>query len=69
MAIIPLKDGHRLEYNIKPPFSHREWAIKFAVGVSGPTVLVKGRLREAKRRLDLLIGFTTPEIKERRIDE
>jgi hypothetical protein len=69
VAIIPLKDGHRLEYNIKPPFSHREWAIKFVVGVGGPTILVKGSLQEAKCRLDTLIGLTTPEIKERRIDE
>jgi hypothetical protein len=69
VAIIPLKDKHRIEYNIDPPFSHREWAIKFVVGVGGPTILVKGSLQEAKRRLDLLIGFTTPEIKKRRIDE
>ena len=64
VAIIPLKDGHRLEYNIKPPFSHREWAIKFVVGLGCPTILVKGPLQKAKRRLDLLIGFTTPEIRE-----
>ena len=64
VAIVPLKDGHRFEYNIKPPFSHREWAIRFVVGFGGPTILVKGPLQEAKRRLDLLIGFTTPEIRD-----
>jgi len=62
VAIIPLKDGHRLEYNIKPPFSHREWAIKFVGSVDCPAILVKGSLQEAKRRLDMLIGFPTPEI-------
>jgi hypothetical protein len=28
----------------------------------GPAILVKGSLQEAKRRLDMLIGFPTPEI-------
>jgi hypothetical protein len=64
VAIVPLKDGRRFEYNIKPPFSYREWAIKFVVGFDCPTILVKGSLQEAKRRLDMLIGFTTPEIKQ-----
>jgi hypothetical protein len=62
VAIIPLKDEHRFKYKIKPDFSHREWAIKFVVGFDCPAILVKGSLQEAKRRLDMLIGFTTPEI-------
>jgi hypothetical protein len=62
VAIIPLKDGHRFEYKIKPDFSHREWAIKFVGSVDCPAILVKGSLQEAKRRLDMLIGFPTPEI-------
>ena len=37
VAIVPLKDGHRFEYNIKPPFSHRECAIKFVEGFGCPT--------------------------------
>jgi len=67
VAIIPLKDEHRFEYEIKPNFSHREWAIKFVLskfvlGFDCPAILVKGSLHEAKRRLDALIGFPTPEI-------
>lgn len=63
VAIIPLKDGHRFEYKIKPDFSHREWAIKFVGGgFDCPAILVKGSLQEAKRRLDMLIGSPTPEI-------
>ena len=62
VAIIPLKDGHRFEYKIKPHFSHREWAIKFVGSVDCFAILVKGSLQEAKRRLDMLIGFPTPEI-------
>ena len=64
VAIVPLKDGHRFEYNIKPPFSHREWAIKFVLSFGCTTILVKGSLQEVKRRLDMLVGFTTPEIRE-----
>jgi hypothetical protein len=64
VAIVPLKEGHRFGYKIKPPFSHREWAIKFVVGFDCPTILVRGSLQEAKRRLDTLIGFATPEITE-----
>jgi hypothetical protein len=62
VAIIPLKDGQRFKYKIKPDFSHREWAIKFFVNFDCPAILVNGSLQEAKRRLDMLIGFTTPEI-------
>jgi hypothetical protein len=69
VAVIPLKDGRRFEYKLKPPFSHREWAIKFVVGFHCPPIHVRGSLQEAKRRLDMLIGFTTPEIEERPIDE
>jgi hypothetical protein len=69
VAIIPLQDEHRFEYKIKPPFSHREWAIKFVLSFGDTTILVKGSLQEGKRRLDTLIGLTTPEIRERRIDE
>jgi hypothetical protein len=36
--------------------------IKFVGGFDCPAILVKGSLQEAKRRLDMLIGFTTPEI-------
>ena len=50
VAIIPLKDGHRFEYKIKPPFGHGEWAIEFVVGLDCPTILVRGSLHEAKRR-------------------
>jgi hypothetical protein len=69
VAIIPLKDGRRFEYKIKPDVIHSEWAIKFVVGFDCPAILVRGSLQEAKRRLDMLIGFATPEIKEWRLDE
>jgi hypothetical protein len=69
VAVVPLKDGHRFEHKLKPPFSHHEWAIKFVVGFHCPPIHVRGSLQQAKRCLDMLIGFTTPEIKERRIDE
>jgi hypothetical protein len=74
VAIIPVKNGRRFEYKIKPHFSHNEWAIIFVAhgfdfptilvkhGFNFPTILVKGSLEEAKRTLDRLLRVPTPEI-------
>jgi hypothetical protein len=63
VAVVPLKNGRRFEYEIKPPFSHDEWAINIVgAGFDCPTILVKGSLQEAKRKLDLLLRADTPEI-------
>ena len=62
VAIIPLKNGRRFKYKIKPPFSHDEWAINIvSAGFECPTILVKYSLQEAKRKLDLLLRSDTPE--------
>jgi len=67
VAIVPLKNGDRFEHRIKPPPSHNEWALRFVVpcstiNVAIPDILTKGSLHEAKRRLDMLLGFNTPVI-------
>jgi len=65
VAIVPLKNGRRFEYRIKPPPSHNEWALRFVADCSNiaiPDILIKGSLHEAKRRLDMLLGIDTPEI-------
>ena len=62
VAIVPLRDGKLFKYKIKPEIWHNEWAIKF-VGVGFDTLIfIRGTLQEAKRHLDMLIGFDTPEI-------
>jgi hypothetical protein len=69
VAIVPLKDGRRFECRIEPPPSHNGWALRFVVtsstiDVAIPDILIKGSLQEAKRRLDVLLGIDTPEIKD-----
>ena len=62
VAIVPLKDGKLFKYKIKPEIWHDEWLIKFVgVGFDSP-IFIRGTLQEAKRHLDMLIGFDTPEI-------
>jgi hypothetical protein len=63
VAIVPLKDGRRFEYEIKPPPSHSEWALHFvAADIAIPDILVRRTLHQAKHRLDMLLGSNTPEI-------
>jgi len=67
VAIVPLKNGSRFEYEIIPPPSHSEWALHFVaacstINIAIPDILIKGSLHEAKRRLDMLLGINTPEI-------
>lgn len=61
-AIVPLKNGRRFEHRIKPPPSHREWALRICWDGITNDILIKGSLHEAKRRLDMLLGINTPEI-------
>ena len=67
VAIVPLKNGERFQHGIKPPPSHKEWALRFVVNtinIAIPDILIKGSLHQAKRRLDMLLGINTPEIPE-----
>jgi len=65
IAIVPLKNGRRLELGIMPLPSHQEWALRFYLlsnyrGI--PDILIKGELPEVKRQLDALLEINTPEI-------
>jgi hypothetical protein len=67
VAIVPLKNGRRFEFRIKPPPSHNAWALRFVVtsstiNVAIPDIIIKGSLHEAKRRLDMLLGIDTPAL-------
>jgi hypothetical protein len=62
VAIVPLKNGRRFEHRIKPPPSHRKWALRISWEGITNDILIRGSLSEAKRRLDMLLGISTPEI-------
>jgi hypothetical protein len=63
VALVPLKNGRRFEHEVKPPSSHREWAIRFS-SIDCPTIFVRGSVHEAKRKLDVLLAFNTAEISQ-----
>jgi len=69
VSIIPLRNGDYIEFGIKPDPGHAEWALHFVNDdvlfvpyVFIPDIWIKASLPEAKRKLDVLLGVSTPEI-------
>jgi len=63
VAIVGLKGGRRYAWQVKPPSTHQEWALRFVCDdVAVPDILIRGSLHQAKRWLDALLGINTPEL-------